>query len=276
MLMSTQANRYAHQLLNARANAQLLPPLSSKGPLSISDGYDVAKCILDLRIAQGEVPVGRKIGFTNRAIWAKYGVTEPICAPMWGTMFDSTVRFAEDNRGIQSLEGALQPRIEPELVFKLRKTPPPDATLDVLADCIGWMAHGMEIVVCPFPDWKFEAADAIAAFGLHGSLIIGEPHVLSAPTRRHLPEILTSASVSLSGNGVLRAAGFGSDVLGSPLHALWHLHQVLQAQPQFAPLTAGEIISTGTWTDAYAVEPGETWSSAFSGISLSGLTISFV
>lgn len=276
MLMSTQSSRYAHQLLDVRAQAKLIPPLSAKAPLSVADAYDIVKSIMDVRIAQGEQVVGRKIGFTNRKIWSKYGVSDPIRTPIWTPMFDTTVRFTEDNRGIQSLQGALQPRIGPELVFKLGSTPSPEATIEELADCIAWMAHGFEIVVCPFPEWKFEMADSIAAFGLHGSLIVGEPKVLSAASRRNLGEVLAHASLSLSCGDELRSAGFGSDVLGSPLHALWHLHQLLKIQSQFAPLSAGEIITTGTWTDVCPIKPGETWTSAFSGVSLPGLTLSFV
>lgn len=276
MLMSTQANRYAHQLLDSRANAQQLPPLSADHVLSIDDGYAITKSIQDIRIAQGEIPVGRKIGFTNRTIWSKYGVKEPIRMPIWTPLFDSTVRYTEGNRGIQSLQGALQPRIGPEIVFMLGKTPAPDASLEAVAECIAWMAHAFEVVVCPFADWKFELPDAIAAFGLHGALLIGEPRQLSAATRRNLAEVLANASVSLSCGDALRSAGFGSDVLSSPLHALWHLHQMLQSQPQFAPLTAGEIVTTGTWADVLPIEAGETWATAFSGVSLPGLSVSFV
>lgn len=276
MLMSTQANRYAYQLLEARATSQLIPPLSANAALTVADAYDIVKCTLDIRIAQGEAMAGRKIGFTNRKIWSKYGVAEPISTPIWSPVFESTLRYTEDNRGIQSLQGAMQPRIGPELVFKLGTTPVPDATVDELAECIEWMAHGFEIVVCPFPDWKFEMVDSIAAFGLHGSLIIGEPKVLSSATRRNLGEVLANASLSLSCGGELRSAGFGSDVFGSPVHALWHLHQLLKTQPQFSPLAAGEVITTGTWTDVCPIAPGETWTSAFSGVSLPGLTISFV
>lgn len=276
MLMSTQANRFAHQLLDSRAQAQLIPPLSVGTPLTVADAYDIAKSIADIRTAQGEVMIGRKIGFTNRKIWSKYGASEPIRSPIWTPMFDATVRFTEDNRGLQSLKGALQPRLGPELVFKLAQAPAPDATIEQLADCIEWMAHAFEIVVCPFPDWKFEMVDSIAAFGLHGSLIVGEPKMLSSASRKNLGEVLANASLSLSCGDELRSAGFGSDVLGSPLHALWHLHQLLKIQPQFTPLAAGELITTGTWTDVCPIKPGETWTSAFSGVSLPGLTVSFV
>lgn len=276
MLMSTQANRYALQLLEARADVRMISPLSAQTRLTTEDSYDIVKSTFDIRTAQGEVMIGRKIGFANRKIWAKYGVEEPISTPIWTPMFDSTVRYTNDNRGLQSLYGALQPRLGPEVVFKLGTTPSPDATMEELAECIEWMAHAFEIVVCPFEGWKFEMVDSIAAFGLHGSLIVGEPKVLSAATRRNLDSMLAHSSLSLSCGDELRSAGFGSDVLGSPLQALWHLHQMLKTQPRFDKLSAGEIITTGTWTDVCPIAPGETWTSAFSGVSLPGLTVSFV
>lgn len=276
MLMSAQTSRYAHKMLAARANAQQVPRLSEDPALSLPDAYDIAKNILDIRIAQGEVPVGRKIGFTNRASWPSLGATQA----MWAPVFDTTVRYTEDNHGLQSLTGAMQPRIEPEIIFKLGKTPPAGASLETVAQCIEWVAHGFEIVVCPFADWEFNAVDAVAAFGLHGSLIIGEPKLLSPASRRNLADMLASSSTSLTcrheASYTLVAAGFGSNVLDSPVHALWQLHRLLQTQRQFAPLAEGEIIATGSWTNAYPINAGQTWSTAFSGISLPGLTVSFV
>lgn len=277
MLMSNQTTRTALQLLAARADGQQIAPLSASAPLSLAAAYDISKCILDHRVAAGEVMVGRKLGLTNRAMWAQAGAAgEPISAPVWAPMFDTTVRYARDSVGIQSLAGALQPRIEPEIVFRLGKTPSPDMSVEALAGCIEWMAHGLEIVVSVYPDWVCDAADAVAAFGMHGTLIVGEPHVLAAATRRNLSDVLANASVSIACDDTLQGAGFGSDVLDSPVLALWHLHQLLKTQPQFAPLQAGEIISTGTWTKAYPIAPGQTWATAFSGIGVAGLTLLLV
>jgi 2-keto-4-pentenoate hydratase len=280
MLMSSQASRYAHALLDARAESRTIPLLSSNDALSVPDAYQISARIATIRTAQGETQVGRKIGFTIRKEWDRYGITDGVGAPIWAPVFDTTVRYADNNQGAQSLDGALQPRIEPEIIFKLGSTPPPDATLEQMADCIEWMAHGFEIVSCPFPSWEFTAADAIAAFGLHGALIVGEPHVLSSTTRRNLAVLLSSASVSLScstdENAILRAAGFCNDLLDSPLHALLQLHRLLKTQPDEPPLRAGEIVSTGTWTDAYPIQAGQTWITAFSGIALQGLTVKFV
>ena len=45
----------------------------------------------------------------------------------------------------------------------------------------------------------------------------------------------------------------------------------------FVTMSEGfQLLDTGTWTDAYPVEAGQTWTSAFSGVTLPGLSISFV
>lgn len=275
MLSPAQANLYAGQFLVARANAQQLEPFPVSAGIDVHDAYLIARQIASRRIAAGEKLVGRKIAFANRHLLARYGKHSPIQGLIWTPLFESTVRYLDEPFGIQNLVGAVQPRIAPEIIFRLGHTPGPDATLDELSDCLEWMAHGLEVAVCPFPDWEFDTADAIAAFGFHGTLLIGEPHQLSSTARHHLGSILANTSVSLSCDSTLLSAGFGSDVLESPLHALWHLHQLLKDQPDTTPLQAGEIISTGTWTDLPAIAPGQTWSTAFSGASLAGLSISF-
>ena len=279
MLMSTMATRYAHQLLKSRAAGTLLPVLSDETHLSIDDAYDIARSIVDIRIAQGETPVGRKIGFSNRKLWSRYGKSGPISHAIWSTLFDSTVEFAMDNSALHKLSKVAQPRIEPGLVFKLARTPEPDTDLIGMAECLEWMANSFEVVSSPFRQWSFEATDAVAAFGLHRALVVGEPKMLSRQGRGHLASVLAGASLSLSrstaDSTALCAAGLGSDVSDSPLHAMVSLHRQLRSQPQFAPLQAGELIMTGSWTDALPVKRGEVWSSAFSQLNLPGLNLSF-
>jgi 2-oxo-3-hexenedioate decarboxylase len=62
-------------------------------------------------------------------------------------------------------------------------------------------------------------------------------------------------------------------VLGGPLTALAFLVDLLKKQPAAPPLRAGEIISTGTLTDAHPVAPGETWRTEVTGFG--GLTLAF-
>lgn len=274
MLMSSLANRYAHQLLEARAHSRSLAPISSVSTLSVTDAYDIAKSLDAIRIAEGEQPIGRKLGLSKRQFWQDQN-TQYI-QPIFTTLFSSTVRVLDDSITIQSLAGASEPKIEPLVVFKLARTPAANATLDELSDCLEWMAHGVEIVVNPYCNSPLDVTDVIAAFGMHGALLIGEPHILSNSTRHQLGDVLADASISLSCDERLLGAGYGSNVMLNPLNALWHLHQLINAQTRFPPLHAGEIISSGSWTTAYPIRPGQTWTTAFSGISLAGLSVSFV
>jgi len=68
--------------------------------------------------------------------------------------------------------------------------------------------------------------------------------------------------------------GVGANVMDGPLHALRHFLQTLRACPGAADLQPGDVVTTGTWTDAWPVAPGEQWTAAFD-IPLSPLTISF-
>lgn len=275
MLMSSQATRYAHMLLKAREDGALLPLLSSGGKIDIDDAYDIAHSARKLRIAQGERPIGRAIVFSNRKLRSRYGKTAPIASPLWTTLFDEDVALAADNIGHISLGNMPQPRIAPQLVLKLGSAP--TIRTRQLADCIEWIAPGFTLAACPFRNWEFDTPDAIAAFGLQHRLIIGEPKTISGESRRHLSEVLAGAGLSLSktasGSSGICAAGWGADLMGSPLHALGWLQLQLCSQPAFPPLQAGEIIATGSWTIPQAVATGEVWASAFAQLSLPGLRV---
>ncbi len=279
MLMSTKANRYAHALIKARAGGTLHPRITDEDEISLDDAYDIARSLINIRIANGETPVGRKILFSNQRLLSQYGRSAPVETPLWTTLFDGDLEFALDNVANHSLAKAQQPRIAPQLVFKLARTPSPEATVGELADSLEWMAHGFAIAVSPYRHWEFDAQDAVAAFGLHRKLVVGEPRMLSRQGRKYLDEVLGMASLSLSrttveGSGIC-AAGFGSDLMGSPLRALQWLQQTLQHQPDFTPLQAGEIIATGSWTNPLPVKRGEVWSSAFAQLNLPGLHLTF-
>jgi 2-keto-4-pentenoate hydratase len=55
-------------------------------------------------------------------------------------------------------------------------------------------------------------------------------------------------------DGVLVASGSGADVLGGPFNALRWL---VRALPD--GLQAGEVVTTGTLTQAFPVESGQRW-----------------
>jgi len=257
-------------LLAAEAGAAPLAPITSWAPeFTVADAYRVLAALEQRRQARGWVRVGRKIGFTNRTLWPRYGVF----APMWAHVWDATLTDAPSGRASISLAGMVEPRLEPEVVFGLAgPVPVTDDPVAVLA-AVAWMAPGFEIVQSHYPGWKFTAADCTASWGLHGHLVVGPRLSLADADRAALAERLATFEVTLRhGDGVIDR-GVGANVLGSPALALAHLARVLAAQPEAPMLAAGEIVTTGTVTDAWPIAAGQTWSSDYGRLGIAGLRV---
>lgn len=239
--------------------------------LDVATAYQSALAVRRLREQRGEVPRGYKIGFTNRTIWPRYQVF----APIWGTVWDSTLQFCEGT-GEVDLRATCQPRLEPETVFGLRATPPANATLEQLFDSLDWVAPGFEVVQSHLPDWKFAAADTVADGGLHARLLVGKQAPLHAvaESAAELEQRLNAARVSLLRDGQMVEQGQGSNVLEGPLHALHHFLQELRQCPGAPDLQPGDVVTTGTWTDAWPVLAGQRWEAQFDA-PLSALAVTF-
>ncbi len=250
----------SRDLISVHESPGEVPLFSERYPgLTPQAGYEAARALHRHRLAKGWRAVGRKIGFTNRTIWPRYGVYEPI----WGTVYDRTLIRAEGNHARVPLAGLVNPRIEPEICFGLRAPPQPGR----VAEAIAWVAHSVEIVQCHHAGWKLTLADATADNGLHGRLVLGAQVIPPADMAERLPHVV----VELFKHGQLKDKGVGANVLDSPLLALGHLVELLKDQP----LAAGEIVTTGVITDAHPVLPGERWSTRIGGLPLPGLEIEF-
>jgi 2-keto-4-pentenoate hydratase len=175
---------------------------------------------------------------------------------------------------------------------KLRAAPAPDATLDELFDALDWLAPGFEIVQSHRPDWRFTAVDTVADSGLHAHLRVGQrvPVRNCAANAAELDPWLATARVKLfksnpdAGPEVGRQAerlideGSGANVLDSPLRALQYFVRELAQCPGATALQPGDVVTTGTWTDAWPVQPGECWTAQFSAmgaVAVPGLQMAF-
>ena len=264
------ATKLARELIDLHDHPRLVAPFSSRFPgLTAETGYAAARQLHAHRLAQGWKLAGRKNGFTNRGIWERYGVD----GPMWGAVYDRTLVFSTGNKATVPLDGLTQPRIEPEICFRLKARPPVTRNPQELLDCIEWIAHSVEIVQCPHPDWKMTLADCVANNGLHGLLIVGTP--VAVEKISGLAAALPFLKISLFKGQNKIDQGVGANVLDSPLLSLAYLVEILARQPESPPLEAGEIITTGTLTDAYPVLAGETWSTDLHGFAARGMEIQF-
>src|SRR5215471_7366979 len=245
---------FADELISLHESPREIPPFSDRFvDITPNDGYAAAQALHAHRLAAGWHPVGRKIGFTNRTIWARYGIYEPI----WGTVYDRTLIQSRDDQATVLLAGLVNPRIEPEICFRLKSPPREADDLEQLLASIDSIAHALEIVQSHHPGWRFRLPDCIADNGLHGRLVVGT--WFQAKQIPDLVERLVDVEVILRKSGAEIDRGVGANVLGSPLLALAHLVQVLSSQPDVRPLSAGEIVTTGVITEIHPVAAGETW-----------------
>lgn len=271
MPTSDDLQAIARQMKSAQDAALHVEPFTTRmAGFDVAAAYEAADLIHRARLAEGARPVGRKLGFTNPDMWSRYGVREPI----WAHVYEHTVVRLSDTHASCPLDRFVEPKIEPEIVFGFRAAPPADATPEQVLAVIDWIAHGFEVVQSHFPGWRFQAADTVVDWALHGTLLVGPPQPVAA-LGGDAVAALETFSVMLMRDDTEVETGRGVNVLGSPLKAIAHLLSVLARQPGAAPLQAGELVTTGTVTTAQPVLPGQVWRSEVQGIPLPGLTLRF-
>ena len=79
-------------------------------------------------------------------------------------------------------------------------------------------------------------------------------------------------SLELMHAGKVVEKGQATNVLDSPLMALLHFMKALRQCPGAPDVKAGDVITTGTWTDAWPLVAGQTWESRYDS-PLTGLKI---
>ncbi|MGF1528656.1 MAG: 2-keto-4-pentenoate hydratase [Candidatus Competibacterales bacterium] len=267
--MSTFAiTTLADEMQIAQKQVRQITPFTDRyGDFANGDAYRLAGLIHQRRVRDGAKPVGRKIGFTNASLWPVYGVY----APIWGYVYDTTVEHLVGGEGRCRVADFAEPRIEPEIVLHFTSSPA-DATPEAILAAVDWIAHGIEIVQTHFPSWRFKAADSIASNALHGRLLVGPPKPVVGLGSRVMKD-LERVTLMLACDGKVRDEGQGANVLGSPLKAVAHLLDTLANQPDALPLQGGELVTTGSLTQALPIHPGEHWTTTLMGMGLSGLSL---
>ena len=233
------------------------------------EGFDLAGAYrvgaaLDRHLrGRGYRRAGWKVGFTNKTIWPRFGLEEPILGPV----YDRTLRTATPTAEL-SLAGFRAPRIEVEVVFGIA---PGGAAGDTFRPA--WMALGFEIVDCHYPGWRLTPADSVADFALHGALVVGPRVEHAAPLFDQRIDRLDHLEVRLQRDDRLSVHGRASDVLGHPLAALDFVPRLQRRFGSTRPPSSGIVVSTGTMTALAPIAPGERWRVEADGVDLPGLEI---
>jgi 2-keto-4-pentenoate hydratase len=249
-LDQAQIGKLADHLAQAEASGQGVAPLTEVVPnLSVEDAYQVQLETIRRKVNAGQRIVGKKIGLTSLAMQRLLGVNEPD----YGHLLDGMV---VENGGEISFSRVLQPRVEAEIAFVLKKdlVGPKVTTLDVLL-ATDYVVPALEIVDSRVKDWKIKLADTVgdnASSGLY--LLGGRPLKVDEVD---LPQV----GMVLYHNGVIANTGVGAAALNHPAACVAWLANKLS---EFGiALKAGEVILSGALSAAVNAKPGDMFLARF-------------
>jgi 2-keto-4-pentenoate hydratase len=252
----------------ARAERRPSPPSAREGGLSLETAYQVEAELVSRRKRAGRRTLGLKVGFASKAAWRVLKLDTLV----WAHLYDDTVHRVGSDRPVYSGSARVAPRLEPEIVLCLAR-PLVSGMTDPTAvlDHVDWLALGIEINDCVFPDWKFQPADFVAAYGFHTALFVGEPR----KPRAGDVDALATFGLRLSRDGVVVEEGSGRNALKSPALCLAELVSALARQTAVPAeaLRAGDLVSTGTLTTPQPIAAGETWRVEADSLDLAPLTL---
>ena len=262
MTDSIDTNALARELYDALRGQYAVAPLSERHPaLNLDHAYEVSKALLDLRLGDGERPVGKKIGVTSKAVQRMLDVHQPD----FGYLTDAMVYTNED--AVPISETLIQPRAEGEIAFVLNRDleGPGVTTADVLraTDCV---MPCFEVVDSRIADWKIRIEDTVADNASCGLLVLGDQAVSPRTVD------LTTCGMVVHKNGRLLSTGAGAAALGSPLNCVAWLANTLGRYG--VKLEAGEIILSGYLVPLEPVVAGDHMTLAIGGIGTASVRFS--
>lgn len=270
MMEHSEIESLARELFSAYESGQMVPtPPSARAGFDLDSAYAMEAATRQMREASGARAVGRKVGFANKAMWRVFKLQTLV----WGHMYDDTVHYAAGDFSTLALPRARSLKVEPEIVFGLKKPVAAEGDGRAALESTDWLAVGFEIIDCPFPDWKFQPGDFVAALGLHAALVVGQRMPVRPDSIEMLLDGLPKLKVRVLKNGELVEEGSGKSSLGNPAQCLAELGTAVLRRTPNEPLSAGELVSSGTLTAGHLADGDNTWTVDVTGLPLAPLTL---
>ena len=251
MLTTEQIAAAAHALFQAELDNVPIEPISKTYPnADVPDAYAISAGVTALKVANGRIVKGHKIGLTSKAMRSLTGATEPD----YGTMFDNwfVAEGSVVNRTTMN-----RPLVEAELAFVLKTdiSGPGVNVADVIR-ATDFVLPAIEIVDTRQsergPNSLIDSISDAAACGL--VVLGGNPRKLTDVDVRRI-------GATLSVNGVIEESGVADAVMANPLNAVaWLINKLVEFG--VAP-KAGHVILSGSFVRAIPFQAGDTVTALF-------------
>ncbi len=241
----------AQRLHEAEARAERIKQTSLEYPdITIEDAYAIQSEWCRIKLAEGQLIKGHKIGLTSRAMQMQAEIDEPD----FGTLFDRM--FFDDGAAIEAGR-FLTPMVEVELAFILKdRLQGANVTAFDVLSATDYVTPALEIIdfrnngTDPGQKQSRTVMDTISDNAANAGVVVGGRAV------RPLEVDLRWASALLYKNGIIEETGVAAGVLNNPVNGIVWLCK------KFAPfdiaLEPGQIVLAGSFTRPVPVAPGDT------------------
>jgi 2-oxo-3-hexenedioate decarboxylase len=225
----------------AAQSAKDILPLTDDHPINLEQAYDIQKASIDRRFVRGETLTGYKLGFTSREKMIQMGVDSII----WGRLTDA---MSIENMGDMRFDEFIHPKVEPEIVFLMKRPLSGIVTTEEALDAVEAVAPALEIIDSRFRDFKFTHFDVVADNCSSAGYVIGD---------WRKPDIdLADLSMTLVIDGCEVAKGSSKAILDHPLNALVEAVKCISESGEL--IQAGQVILAGAATAAVSLEKGQS------------------
>lgn len=252
MLPESTLKALAAQLDHAQKTRTQLRHFSQARPeMTIEDGYAIQREWVKLRLAEGRVIRGRKIGLTSRAMQQSSQINEPDYAPLLDDMFF-------EQGGDIPFTRFIAPRVEVELAFVLGKPlKGPGITLFDVLSATEYVTPALEIIDARIEQFDRDTKaprkvfDTISDFAANAGIVTG-----GLPVRPNSLDMRWVGAM-LYRNGVIEETGLAAGVLNHPANGVaWLANKIA---PYGEQLNAGDVVLGGSFTRPANAKQGDTF-----------------
>lgn len=213
--------------------------LSEEYPtITMDDAYAIQSEWVRMKREAGDPVIGWKIGLTSKAMQSALHIDIPDSGVLLGSMAFANGSSVPAGRFIQ-------PRIEAEIAFVMKRDVAADATPQEIAEATDYIAPALEILdtritrTDPQTGRLRTVFDTISDNAANGGIVLGDP------VYEFVPDNLRWIGAIVSRNNEIEETGLGAGVLDDPLLSVAWLAQRLGAYGQ--AIEKGQVVLSGSF-----------------------------
>ena len=251
-LSNDQIRSCAERLDHAEKTRTQIRQISLEHPgITIADAYAIQKAWVEMKIAQGRIVKGHKIGLTSKAMQSALNIDEPDSGILLDDMF-----FADG--GLIPTDRFIATRVEAELAFVMKtRLSGPDCTMFDVLNATDFVVPALEILdtrverVDPQTKATRKIYDTIADNAANAGIVLG-----GRPIRPMDADLRWIGALCFR-NGQLEETGLAAGVLNHPATSVaWLANKIA---PYGEQLNAGDVVLSGSFTRPTAAAAGDSF-----------------